>query len=56
MFLFRQLQASLQEATREQDGDQVDLVRHQIAQLSQRHQLFYPAPSPYFKDSRTQQR
>lgn len=56
MFLFRQLQASLQEATREQDSDQVDLVRHQIAQLSQRHQLFYPAPSPYFKDSRTQQR
>ena len=56
MFLFRQLQASLQEATREQDSDQVDLVRHQIAQLSQRHQLFYPAPSPYFKDSRTPQR
>ena len=46
MFLFRQLQASLQEATREQDAEQVDLVKHQIAQLSQRHQLFYPAPSP----------
>jgi DNA primase len=56
MFLFRQLQASLQEATREHDAEQVDLVRHQIAQLSQRHQLFYPAPSPYFTDSRTQQR
>lgn len=56
MFLFRQLQASLQEATREQDAEQVDLVRTQIAQLSQRHQLFYPAPSPYFKDSRSQQR
>lgn len=56
MFLFRQLQASLQEATREQDTEQVDLVRTQIAQLSQRHQLFYPAPSPYFKDSRSQQR
>ncbi|MGB3331084.1 MAG: DNA primase [Thermomicrobiales bacterium] len=56
MFLFRQLQASLQEATREHDSEQIDLVKHQIAQLSQRHQLFYPAPSPYFKDSRTQQR
>ncbi|MGC4107069.1 MAG: DNA primase [Thermomicrobiales bacterium] len=55
-FLFRQLQASMQEAAREQDPEQIDLVKHQIAQLSERHQLFYPAPSPYFQDSRTQRR
>ncbi len=54
-FLMQQLQASLQEAARANDPDSVDLVKSQLVQLTERHRQFYPAPSPYFLDSRSQQ-
>jgi len=55
-FLLRQLQANLVEATREKDVETIDLVKSQLAALAERHRQFYPAPSPYFQDSRSQQR
>ena len=54
-FLLQQLQSSLQEAAREQDADAVELVKGQLVLLTERHRQFYPAPSPYFLDSRSQQ-
>ena len=53
-FLLQQLQSSLQEAARDQDADTVDLVKGQLVLLTERHRQFYPAPSPYFLDSRSQ--
>ncbi|MGB3304681.1 MAG: DNA primase [Thermomicrobiales bacterium] len=54
-FLFQQLQANLQEAARERDAETLELVKGQLAQLAERHRQFYPPPSPYFLDSRSQQ-
>lgn len=54
-FLLQQLQSSLQEAAREQDAEALDLVKGQLVLLTERHRQFYPAPSPYFLDSRSQQ-
>ncbi len=54
-FLLQQLQSSLQDASREQDVEAIDLVKSQLVRLTERHRLFYPAPSPYFLDSRSQQ-
>ncbi|MGI8485548.1 MAG: DNA primase [Thermomicrobiales bacterium] len=53
-FLLQQLQSSLQEAAREQDADAIELVKGQLVLLTERHRQFYPAPSPYFLDSRSQ--
>ncbi|HEU0165659.1 MAG TPA: hypothetical protein VFQ54_11500, partial [Thermomicrobiales bacterium] len=54
-FLLRQLQATLQEAARDSDAETVSLVKDQLTVLAERHRQYYPAPSPYFHDSRTQQ-
>jgi DNA primase len=51
-YLMRQLQSSIQSAQQEQDQTMIDELKTQIAVLAERHQRFYPPPSPYFRDSR----
>jgi DNA primase len=51
-FLMRQLQSSIQAAQQDQDQPAIDELKTQIAVLAERHQRFYPPPSPYFRDSR----
>ena len=52
-FLMRQLDATLKTAIQENDRTALGEVREQIGKLSERFQLFYPKPSPYFLDSRS---
>ncbi|MFL5761759.1 MAG: DNA primase [Thermomicrobiales bacterium] len=51
-YLMRQLQSSIQVAQQEQDQSTIDELTSQIAAVAERHQRFYPPPSPYFRDSR----
>ena len=51
-FLMRQLQSAIQTAQQDQDQPAIDELKTQIAVLAERHQRFYPPPSPYFRDSR----
>lgn len=52
-FLKQQLNATLQAALEEKDGDLLASVKEQIGRLTERHSHYYPAPSPYFLDSRS---
>ena len=52
-YLMRQLQANLQTAQEGEDRASLDDLRAQVAALADRHQRFYPPPSPYFRDTRT---
>ena len=52
-FLKRELNASLQSALEDKDADLLATVKEQIGRLAERHAQFYPAPSPYFLDSRS---
>jgi DNA primase len=54
-FLMRQLHESLQEAKRQNDTQARDDLIRQIATLTERRSKFDPAPSPYFKDTRSKQ-
>jgi DNA primase len=51
-FLMRELSAELQEASRSGDKDAIAKLTPQIDNLRERHRLFYPPVSPYFKDAR----
>jgi hypothetical protein len=51
-YLMRQLQSAIQTAQQDQDQPSIDELKTQIAVLAERHQRFYPPPSPYFRDSR----
>jgi DNA primase len=51
-YLMRQLQSSIQIAQQEQDQTTIDELTGQIGILAERHQRYYPPPSPYFRDSR----
>ncbi len=51
-FLMRQLQSSIQVAQQEHDQPTIDELKSQIGLLAERHQRYYPPPSPYFRDSR----
>jgi DNA primase len=55
-YLQRMLHGELQGAEQRGDREAVDQLKTQIAQLSARHQQYYPSPSPYFHDSRTERR
>ena len=52
-FLKQQLNATLKSALEEKDADLLASVKEQIGRLAERHAQFYPAPSPYFLDSRS---
>ena len=52
-FLKQQLNATLNSALEEKDADLLASVKEQIGRLAERHAQFYPAPSPYFLDSRS---
>jgi DNA primase len=51
-YLMRQLQSAIQSAQQDQDQPAIDELKTQIAGLAERHQRYYPPPSPYFRDSR----
>jgi len=52
-FLKQQLNSTLQSALEAKDADLLAAVKEQIGRLAERHSHFYPAPSPYFLDSRS---
>jgi DNA primase len=52
-FLMRQLDANLRMALNENDADSLHDVKVQIGKLAERHRQYYPPPSPYFLDSRS---
>jgi DNA primase len=52
-FLMRQLTQGMQSAQQSGDKAAVTSLMEQIVQLSERHKQYDPAPSPYFKDSRS---
>jgi DNA primase len=54
-FLMNQLHQSLQDAKRENDEQLRDEIVRQITTLTERRSLYDPAPSPYFKDTRSKQ-
>lgn len=51
-FLLRELTAELQEASRNGDLDAVTRLTPQLDGLRDRHRLYYPPRSPYFRDAR----
>ena len=51
--LTRQLQASMRSAQEAGDAETIAELRLQVAALAERHRRFYPPPSPYFLDSRS---
>lgn len=55
-FLMRQLHNNLQTAQQQDDTEAVSELKNQIVQLSERHQQYYPQPSPYFQDSRSERK
>lgn len=55
-FLMRQLHAGIQSAQGEGDTVAIDDLKQQIVKLSERYQQFYPTPSPYFQDTRTERK
>ncbi|MEJ7837356.1 MAG: DNA primase [Thermomicrobiales bacterium] len=54
-FLIAQLNTTLQSAQQDKDQDAIDQMKVQISLLAERHRLFYPPVSPYFRDSRSPQ-
>jgi hypothetical protein len=54
--LMGQLQSSIAAAEANEDLEAMADLRQQLAALSQRHQQFYPPKSPYFRDSRDDDR
>jgi len=55
-FLMRQLHAGIQSAQGEGDTAAIDDLKQQIVKLSERYQQFYPTPSPYFQDTRSERK
>jgi hypothetical protein len=55
-FLMRQLHSAIQAAQNEGDTGAIDQLKSQIVKLSERHQQYYPTPSPYFQDTRTERK
>lgn len=54
-FLMRQLHQNLQEARHANDAEATEELKRQIASLTERRSRYDPAPSPYFRDTRTKQ-
>jgi DNA primase len=54
-FLIQQLNSNLQTAQQEKDLEAIEQMKVQISLLAERHRLFYPPVSPYFRDSRSPQ-
>jgi DNA primase len=54
-FLFQQLNSNLQTAELDKDQDAIAQMKTQISLLAERHRLFYPPVSPYFRDTRSPQ-
>jgi DNA primase len=54
-FLMRQLHQNLQEARHANDAEATEELKRQIAALTERRSRYDPAPSPYFRDTRTKQ-
>lgn len=54
-FLMRQLHQNLQEARQANDAEATEELKRQIAALTERRSRYDPAPSPYFRDTRTKQ-
>jgi hypothetical protein len=52
----RQLHSAIQAAQNEGDTGAIDQLKSQIVKLSERHQQYYPTPSPYFQDTRTERK
>jgi DNA primase len=52
-FLMRQLDQEVKSAERSRNREEVAALMEQIVRLSERHKQYDPAPSPYFKDSRS---
>lgn len=55
-FLKRQLHQNIQTAQADRDTDSIASLMDQIVRLTERHQQYYPIPSPYFHDSRTERK
>lgn len=55
-FLMRQLHNSLLAAQQDKDQTAVQDLQQQIVKLSERHAQYYPSPSPYFLDSRSERK
>jgi DNA primase len=51
-YLMSQLQSSIAAAEETDDLEALSDLRHQLTALYERHRLFYPPPSPYFRDTR----
>jgi DNA primase len=54
--LMRQLQTSIASAEASEDLEALTDLRQQLAALHERHRQFYPPKSPYFRDSRDDDR
>jgi DNA primase len=50
------IQSSIAAAEETGEAEEVSELRHRLAELSQRHRQFYPPRSPYFRDSRDNDR
>lgn len=55
-YLMRQLHAGIKSAQSEGDQEAIGEIKNQIVQLSERYQQYYPSPSPYFEDTRTERK
>lgn len=55
-YLIRQVQAGIAEAEHAEDVEGLTELMSQLAALYERHRQFYPERSPYFKDSRDDER
>lgn len=55
-YLTQQLVAGIKAAEAEGDHEALGQIKSQMAQLSERFQQYYPSPSPYFEDTRTERR
>jgi DNA primase len=55
-YLMRQLQSGISDAERTEDVEALTELLSQLAALYERHRQFYPEKSPYFRDSRDQDR
>lgn len=54
-FLMKQLDATLQTALQDHDAAALETIKLQIGALAERHRQYYPPPSPYFLDTRSNQ-
>jgi DNA primase len=52
-YLMRQLESGMQVAQQTKDEAAITDLGAQFAGLAERHQRFYPPPSPYFRDTRS---